>query len=67
MLLVDECAAALIGTSIDDAALDNLASAASAATRPIDDKRGTKEYRTRVAGVLARRASVIARDRAGAK
>ena len=67
VLLVDECAAALIGTSIDDAALDKLAAAASAATRPIDDKRGTKEYRTRVAGVLARRAGIIARDRAGAK
>ena len=67
VLLVEECAAALIGTSIDDSALDNLAVAASAATKPIDDKRGTKEYRTRVAGVLARRASVIARDRVGAK
>ena len=67
VLLVEECAAALIGTPIDDAALDNLAVAASVATKPIDDKRGTKEYRTRVAGVLARRASVIARDRVGAK
>ena len=67
VLLVDECAAALIGTPIDDSALDKLAAAASAATRPIDDKRGTKEYRTRVAGVLARRAGIIARDRAGAK
>ena len=67
VLLVDECAVALIGTPIDDAALDKLAAAASAATQPIDDKRGTKEYRTRVAGVLARRASIIARDRVGAK
>ena len=67
VLLVDECAVALIGTPIDDAALDKLAAAASAATHPIDDKRGTKEYRTRVAGVLARRASIIARDRVGAK
>ena len=67
VLLVDECAVALIGTPIDDAALDKLAAAASAATQPIDDKRGTKEYRTRVAGVLARRASIIARERVGAK
>ncbi|MEZ5934612.1 MAG: xanthine dehydrogenase family protein subunit M [Alphaproteobacteria bacterium] len=63
-LLVPDAAAALVGTKIDDAALENLSAAASAACRPIDDKRGTIEYRTRVAGVLARRAAIIARDRA---
>ena len=55
----------MIDTAIDETALDDLAAAASAATRPIDDKRGTAEYRTKVAGVLARRAAIIARDRAG--
>ncbi len=64
VLLVDAAAKALIGTRVDDAALANLAAAASAAAKPIDDKRGTIEYRTKVAGVLARRAAVIARDRA---
>ncbi len=64
VLLVDAAARALIGTKVDDAALANLAAAASAACKPIDDKRGTIEYRTKVAGVLARRAAVIARDRA---
>ncbi len=63
-LLVDEAAAALIGTKVDDDALDNLAKAASAACRPIDDKRGTKEYRIKVAGVLATRAARIALERA---
>jgi carbon-monoxide dehydrogenase medium subunit len=63
-LLVPAAAAALVGTKIDDAALEKLSAAASAACRPIDDKRGTIEYRTRVAGVLARRAAIIARDRA---
>ncbi len=63
-LLVDEAAAALIGTKVDDDALDNLAKAASAACRPIDDKRGTKEYRIKVAGVLAPRAARIALERA---
>jgi carbon-monoxide dehydrogenase medium subunit len=63
-LLVPDAAAALLGTKIDDAALESLGSAASAVCRPIDDKRGTIEYRTKVAGVLARRAAVIARDRA---
>lgn len=65
-LLVDAAAKALVGTTIDDAALAALAAAASAACKPIDDKRGTIEYRTKVAGVLARRAAVIARDRARA-
>ena len=64
-MLVDEAAAALIGSKLEDAAMDNLAAAASNACRPIDDKRGTKEYRIKVAGVLARRAAAIARERAG--
>ena len=64
-LLVDACADAIVGSSLDDTALDNLATAASAACNPIDDKRGTVAYRTKVAGVLARRAAVIARARAG--
>jgi carbon-monoxide dehydrogenase medium subunit len=63
-LLVPAAAAALIGTKVDDVALTKLASAASAACRPIDDKRGTKEYRIKVAGVLARRAAAIALQRA---
>jgi aerobic carbon-monoxide dehydrogenase medium subunit len=63
-LLVAEAADALIGTAVDGAALEHLAEAASAACRPIDDKRGTREYRTRVAGVLARRAAEIALARA---
>ncbi|HSA82913.1 MAG TPA: xanthine dehydrogenase family protein subunit M [Geminicoccaceae bacterium] len=63
-LLVAEAADALIGTAVDAAALERLAQAASAACRPIDDKRGTKEYRIKVAGVLARRAAEIALARA---
>ncbi len=63
-LLVPEAAAALIGTKVDAAALQRLAAAASAACRPIDDKRGTKEFRIKVAGVMARRAAEIALGRA---
>ena len=66
-LLVPEAAAALIGTKVDDAALSNLAAAASAAARPIDDKRGTKVFRTKLSGVLARRAAVSALNRAQGK
>ncbi|MFO0997531.1 MAG: xanthine dehydrogenase family protein subunit M [Alphaproteobacteria bacterium] len=67
VLLVPEAAKALIGTTVDQAALDKLAAAASAACRPIDDKRGTKEFRIKVAGVLARRAAQTALKRARGK
>ncbi len=63
-LLVPEAAETLIGSTLDAAALMRLGEAASAACRPIDDKRGTKEYRVKVAGVLARRAAAIALERA---
>jgi len=63
-LVVDDGAKALIGTKVDAAALENLAKAASAACNPIDDKRGTVEYRIKVAGVLARRAAETALERA---
>ena len=65
--LVPAAAKALIGTKMDKAALDALAAACSAACSPIDDKRGTRDFRIKVAGVLARRAAVIARKRAGGK
>src|SRR5262249_19809706 len=64
VLLVKECADALVGTKVGDAALDKLAKAASAACRPIDDKRGTKEYRIKVTGVLAKRTALQALERA---
>ncbi len=64
-LFAPDVAATLIGTKIDDAALAKLAAAASAAAKPIDDKRGTRDFRIKVAGVLARRAAVIALERAG--
>lgn len=64
VLLVENCAQAIIGTKLDDTALDALAAAASAACKPINDKRGTIEFRTEVAGVLAKRAAIIAYARA---
>lgn len=65
-LVVDEAARALIGTPVDDAAVEALAAAASAACKPINDKRGTIEFRTEVAGELARRVARIALARAKA-
>lgn len=64
-LLVADAGAALVGSKVDDGALEKLAAAASAACNPIDDKRGTIDYRRKVAGVLARRAALIALERAG--
>lgn len=64
VLLVEAAGAALVGTQLEDDALDRMADAVRAACRPIDDKRGTAEYRTATAGVLARRAVGIALRRA---
>ena len=63
-LLVSAAGEALVGTKVDDAALNAAADACSAAASPISDKRGTVEYRTKVVGVLCKRAGAIARDRA---
>ena len=67
VMLVEKAAAAIIGTKLEDKALEALAEACSEASSPIDDKRGTVEFRKQVAGVLARRAARIAFDRAGGK
>lgn len=64
VILVPEAAEAIIGTSLDDAALGALAQAATAAATPISDKRGSAEFRKEVAGVLAKRTAKIAYARA---
>lgn len=64
VLVVPEAADALVGTTVDDAALDKAADAVRAACRPIDDKRGTAKYRTRISGVIFRRAAQAALTRA---
>ncbi len=64
VVIVPAAAKAIVGTKLDDAALAKLAAACEAACKPIDDKRGTIEFRTEVAGVLARRAAQIAYQRA---
>ncbi len=63
-LLVPAAAEALIGTKVDDAALDAAAAASTAASSPITDRRGTVEFRKHVVGVLTKRAARIAADRA---
>ena len=64
VLLVSEAARAIIGSRLDKPAQDRLEAAARAVCRPIDDKRGTIEFRIDVAAVLARRTALIALDRA---
>jgi CO/xanthine dehydrogenase FAD-binding subunit len=65
-LLVPDAGAALVGTRLDDAALDTAAAAVRAACKPIDDKRGTAEYRIRISGVIFKRAAAQALARATA-
>ena len=65
-LLVKPAADALIGSKLEDAAIEKMMAACRAACRPIDDKRGTKEFRIEVTGVLAKRAAKIALERAQA-
>ena len=67
VLLVDECSKALIGTKLDETALKKLRQAAENACNPINDKRGTIEFRTEVAGVLAVRTAKKAYNRAQGK
>src|SRR5262244_3874480 len=64
VLLVAGAAAAIVGSRLDRPAQDRLEAAARAVCAPIEDKRGTVEFRVQVAGALARRAALIALDRA---
>lgn len=64
--IVPAAAEALLGTTLDNIAMNELADAVRAACDPIDDKRGTIEFRTHVAGVLAKRVAQTAYDRARA-
>jgi len=66
-LLVEGAAKALIGSKLDDAAVEKASEACRAACRPIDDKRGTIVYRVKTAGVLLKRTVAIAAGRAGGK
>jgi carbon-monoxide dehydrogenase medium subunit len=67
VLLVEAAAKPLIGSTLDEAALEKAAEACRAACRPIDDKRGTIAYRIKTAGVLLKRTTAIAVKRATEK
>ncbi len=54
----------LVGSTFDEEALARCAALSSEACRPIDDKRGTKEFRRHIAGVLTTRVLRLAAERA---
>ncbi len=61
---VPDAASALIGTPMDDAALEAAAKAVQAACQPIDDKRSSAAYRIRISGTIFKRAAAQALARA---
>ena len=63
----DKAGSLLIGTKLTDNALSKMAEECRKLCDPIDDKRGTIEFRSHVAGVLAKRAAKLAYKRAGEK
>ncbi len=60
----EAAANALVGTSVDDAAVEQAAGIARGAVNPVADMRGSVEYRTAMAGVMAARAIRTAAERA---
>ncbi|MBI37466.1 MAG: oxidoreductase [Alphaproteobacteria bacterium] len=64
VLEVEGAAELLIGSQLDEDTIEKTAEACRACCDPIDDKRGTISYRTKVSGVLLKRAVAIAAKRA---
>jgi len=63
-LYAEAASKALIGTALDANAVDKAAEEAMAIADPASDGRGPSAYRTKVAGVMVRRAIEAARERA---
>ena len=66
-LVVPDAAQALVGSTLGADVLGKFEDAVRAACKPIDDKRGTREFRIKVAAVMARRAALKAYERARAR
>ena len=64
VILAEEAGRLLIGSKLDEDALSKMSKKCSSLCKPIDDKRGTKEFRTHVSGVLAKRSALLAYNRA---
>lgn len=63
-LWAEEAGSILVGTTLDKASVDKAVAAAEAITNPASDMRGPAEYRTKMAGVMMRRALERAVSRA---
>jgi carbon-monoxide dehydrogenase medium subunit len=63
-LNAEEAAAIVTGSRLDAATVKRAVAAAEAITSPASDRRGTPEYRTKVAGVMVARALARAKERA---
>ena len=63
-LFAEAAGQALVGTGVDDAAIDAAVAAAVEITDPVDDMRGPPDFRRHVAGVMTRRAIQTALSRA---
>ena len=55
---------ALVGTKLDEPAIAKSVAAAESITNPASDMRGPAEYRTKMAGIMLRRALARAKSRA---
>ena len=53
----------MVVSKLDDDVLNKVSKICMDACNPINDKRGTIDYRTKVAGVLFKRATKLAADR----
>ena len=62
-LLIKEATEIMIGSNLDENTLNEVSKICMDACNPINDKRGTIDYRTKVAGVLFKRTTNIAVDR----
>jgi len=62
-LLIKEASEIMTGTNLNNEVLEKVSKLCMDSCNPIDDKRGTIEYRTKVAGVLFKRTTLIAIDR----
>ena len=62
-LLIKEASKIMIGSDLNSEILDEVSKICMDSCDPIDDKRGTIDYRTKVAGVLFKRATLTTIDR----
>ena len=62
-IYAEEASASLVGSAIDDAAIEKAAEIVKGTIEPFSDLKGTVEYRTAMAGVMTSRAIRLAAER----